>query len=114
VAIGADQPYAGSTCAVTRVQAWFGSGHVVDGDLDRVLSEEAHNGVASVAAVRVGCWAVEQQQVMPDAGADVEDAGILVCGLEVIKGRPVAGMRAAATDALMVDGGTVWVADPGL
>jgi hypothetical protein len=86
VAIGADQPYAGSTCAVTRVQAWFGSGHVVDGDLDRVLSEEAHNGVASVAAVRVGCWAVEQQQVMPDAGADVEDAGTLVCGLEVIKG----------------------------
>jgi hypothetical protein len=104
----------GGVCAVTRVQRWFRGGHVVDGDLDRVLSEEALDEVVSAAAARVGCWPFEQQQVMPEAAADVEDAGALVCGGEVIEGRAFAGTRPGATDAFMGDGGAAWVADPGL
>jgi hypothetical protein len=114
VAVGSDQPYPWCTGAVTRVQRCIRSGHVVDGDVDRVRSEEALNGVASAAAVRVGCWPFEQQQVMSDAAADVEDAGALVCGGEVSEGRAFAGMRSGAMDAFMGDGGAAWVADPGL
>src|SRR5215217_4544749 len=105
MAIGADQPYPGCTCAVTRVQRCFRGGHVVDGDLNQVLSEEALEEMASAAAVRVGCWPFEQQQVMPDAAADLEDTGALLRGLEMIEGRAFAGTRPGAMDAFMGDGG---------
>jgi hypothetical protein len=105
VPVGADQPHPGCTCAVTRVQRWFRGRHVVDGDLDRVVSEEALDEVASGGAARVGCWPFEQQHVMPDAAADLEDAGALVRGREVIEGRAVAGTRPGATDAFMAIAG---------
>jgi hypothetical protein len=86
----------------------FHGWHVVDGDVDRVLSEEALDDVASAGAVRVGCWSLEQQHVMPDAAADVEDVA-LMDELEATEGRPFAGTRPIATDAFMGDGGAVWV-----
>jgi len=42
---------------------------------------------------------------MPDAAADLEDAGALVRGREVIEGRAVAGTRPGATDAFMAIAG---------
>jgi len=47
--------------------------------------------------------------VMPNAAADVEDAGALMDELEATEGRPFAGTRPIATDAFMGDGGAVWV-----
>jgi hypothetical protein len=88
----------------------FHGRHVVDCDVDRVLSEEALDDVASAGAVRVGCWSLEQQHVMPDAAADVEDAGALMDELEATEGRPFAGrgpsrrMRSWATAGLCGSG----------
>lgn len=42
--------------------------------------------MASAEAVRVGRWSLEQQHVMPDAAADVEDAGALMGELEATEG----------------------------
>jgi hypothetical protein len=61
--------------------------------------------VASAEAVRVGCWSLEQQHLMPDTAADVEDAGALM--RELAEGRAFAGTRPIATDAFMGDGGAV-------
>ena len=88
-------------CAVTRVQRLFRGWHVVDGDVDCVLREEALDDVASARAVRVGCWSLEQQHVMPDAAADVEEPGALMGELEATEGRAFAGARPIATDAFM-------------
>jgi hypothetical protein len=63
--------------------------------------------VASAEAVRVGCWSLEQQHLMPDTAADVEDAGALMRELEATEGRAFAGTRPIATDAFMGDGGAV-------
>ena len=86
----------------------------MDGDVDRVLSKEVLDEVASAGAVRVRCWPLEQQHVMPDAAADIEDAGALVCGGEVIEGRAFAGTRPGAADASRGDGRAAWVGDPDL
>jgi hypothetical protein len=114
VTIGADQPHLGSMCEVTRVQRLFRGWHVVDGDVDGVLREEALDDVASAEAVRVGCWSLEQQHLMPDAAADVEVAGALMGEREATEGRAFAGTRPIATDAFMGDGGAGWVGDPDL
>jgi hypothetical protein len=94
VTIGADQPHPGSMCAITRVQRLFRGWHVVDGDADRVLRERR----LSTTWRRVGCWSLEQQHVMPDAAADVEDAGALMS--EATEGRAFAGTRPTVTDSV--------------
>jgi hypothetical protein len=114
VAVGADQPHQGRTGAVTRVQRWFRGGHVVDGDVDRVLSQEALEHVASAGAARVGCWTFEQQQVMPGTATYIEDAGALMGDLEATERRAVARTRPSTTAALVGDCGAVRVGDPDL
>jgi hypothetical protein len=52
--------------------------------------------------------------MVPDAAADVEDAGAPVRGGEVSEGRAFAGTRAGPTDAFMGDGGAAWIGDPDL
>jgi hypothetical protein len=47
---------------------------------------------------------------MPDAAADVEEAGALMGELEATEGRAFAGARPIATG----DGRAVWVGDPDL
>ena len=68
--------------------------------------------MASAEAVRVRCWSLEQQHLMPDAAADA--AGALMGELEATEGRAFAGTRPIATDAFMGDGGAGWVGDPDL
>jgi hypothetical protein len=114
VAVGPDQPHQGGTGAVKRVQRWFRGWHVVDGDVDRVLSQEGLEQMASAVVARVRCWTFEQQQVTPGTTADIEDAGALMGNLEVTKRRAVARTWPSTPAAPLGHCGAMWVGDPDL
>jgi hypothetical protein len=95
VTVGADQPHPGSMCAITRLQRLFRGWHVMDGDVDRVLREDALDDVASgrVLVLRTAAR---------DAGRRRRRRRRLaLMGVrEATEGRAFAGSRPTATDSV--------------